>query len=64
MRCWGVRMMRRVTELRVIDVLPDSEAANKGVRAGDALLAVDMKSCQVRCLYARASCLCGQVGVL
>ena len=39
--------MCRVTELRVIDVLPESEAARKGVKVGDVLVAVDMKAAQV-----------------
>lgn len=39
---------RRVAELRVIDVLPDSEAARNNVCVGDTLVAVDMKSCQQR----------------
>ena len=39
---------RRVAELRVIDVLPDSEAARNSVCVGDTLVAVDKKSCQQR----------------
>jgi hypothetical protein len=42
-----------VTELRVIDVLPESEAARKGVKVGDVVVAVDMKAAQVQpCLPA------------
>ena len=37
-----------VTELRVIDVLPESEAARKGVKVGDVVVAVDMKAAQVQ----------------
>ena len=40
-----------VTEMRVIDVLPDSDAARKGVRVGDALVAVDLKAAQVLYLH-------------
>mmetsp|Transcript_16575 Transcript_16575/g.24359 ORF Transcript_16575/g.24359 Transcript_16575/m.24359 type:complete len:159 (+) Transcript_16575:25-501(+) len=37
-----------VVELKVIDVLPDSDAARKGVRVGDVVVAVDLKAVQTR----------------
>jgi C-terminal processing protease CtpA/Prc len=51
---WGAGS--RITELRVIDVLPDSEAANKGIKVGDALVAVDMKAAQVCAAQSRYFC--------
>jgi S1-C subfamily serine protease len=38
----------------VIDVLPESEAARKGVKVGDVLVAVDMKASQVSSLHVGA----------
>ena len=37
-------------------LLPDSEAAKKGVKVGDALVAVDMKAAQVCAAQSRSLC--------